>query len=145
MPFSAAVVSELQGEVKRLERDRAVIDARLDALRKILGEEQMSDGGTWGSVFSVGVSPSGRASQSASPIPGPDARSFRDEVLAVIRQHPGVKAAFVARALREHGVAPGGNTPLSHRVYNEVWRMTNNGVLRKNDDGGFTVVAQEEG
>jgi hypothetical protein len=59
-------------------------------------------------------------------------------VLAALRElGPGTKAAAVTKLLERRGYKPGGDTKLSHRVYNELWRAMKAGELRKTDNGGF--------
>jgi hypothetical protein len=54
-----------------------------------------------------------------------------------LRAHPGWKAGDVTRALRAEGYTRAGATRFSHRVYNEIWRMEKDGLVTKDEHGGF--------
>jgi len=124
MALSKAVISGLFAEIRSLEAQRAQLDERIAAIRTVLSGE----GETLAQAKYSTVPPALYAGMTVKAV-----------VASVLRELPGVKAADVTRHLRRVGYTPGGDTRLSHRVYNEIWRMMQTGEVIKNPDGGFTL------
>jgi hypothetical protein len=107
------------------------IEDRINAIKKVLGIE--SSAVVTRETPTVGVQMAfGKG------------KSVKTVVKDVLRDNPGARATDVTSFLRQRGYTTGGGTSLSHRVYNEIWRMARDGEVRKNPDGGFTVL-QEAG
>jgi hypothetical protein len=124
--LSSAVIGELRREIEALEVERASLTARIDAIRRVLGEEPSPASVSTPTLFSH------LPTQGGAP-------TVKAVVRQVLQQNPGVKAGDVTRILRERGYHPGGHTRLSHRVYNEIWRMAQSGEVERTEDGGFIV------
>lgn len=124
MALSKAVISGLVAEIRALEAQRAQLDERIAAIRTVLAGEGES------------LEP---AKYATVPLALYAGMTVKAVVTSVLRDLPGAKAADVTRHLRRVGYAPGGDTRLSHRVYNEIWRMQRTGEVVKNPDGGFSL------
>src|SRR5687767_5747050 len=120
MPLSAIVLAELHAELEALQRQRRQFDERIEALQKILHIDTKP---AEAHVPVTGILP-----MDMEPKGPPTVKAV---VLGVLRENPGVKAAFITRVLRKRGYKTKGPTRLSHRVYNELWRMWRDGEITK--------------
>jgi hypothetical protein len=125
MAFSPQVIAELRRELEGLIVQHRLIAQKIELLRQLIGSDAVT----------------------LTPPPstaGLHVRTWKDVVRHTLRDNPGAKAAKITKILRERGEAPGGETRLSHRVYNEVWRMVQAGEARRTAQGGF-VLNEERG
>lgn len=127
MALSTSVVQELRRELQRLEAERNKLGEQIDAIRRLI------DDGPERPKFTFG----GTVTETSLPAP----KSVKATVLDVLLQHPGWKSGQVTSFLRERGFETGGDTKLSHRVYNEIWRMVQSGEVVRTPDGGFVARA----
>lgn len=134
MGLSASVIAELRGELDSLVAQRDHIEDRINAVKKVLGIESSA-------VVTRETPTVGRVKVQMAFGKG---KSVKTVVKDVLRANPGARAADVTSFLRQRGYTTGGGSSLSHRVYNEIWRMARDGEVRKNPDGGFTIL-QEAG
>ncbi len=127
MSLSATVVAELNREILTLTRQRAEIDERIAALRKVLRPTEAQTQGD-GRPEPVRRDARKRVSKTIT----------KSVVYDALKERPGVKAAAITQLLRERGFkTAGGPKRLSHRVYNELWRMATDGEIVKTPDGRF--------
>jgi hypothetical protein len=125
MAFSESFMRELRQELDRLEGERRDLDTRINTLRRLLSTAEQP------SLLPT-VTP-------AQPRAAPE--TFKECVIAVLREHSGLRTPDITKTLRERGWVPGGGTDLGHRVYNELWRMRNRNQVRNTHDGGWELVA----
>jgi hypothetical protein len=136
MPFSPAVLAELHTELERLQKQRLDIDDRIDAIRRVLGDKL--PGQPSRVPLNVELLEGLIARDALSqPLPTPPTPTVKSVVFSVLKERPGVKAAAITKLLKERGFKTNGPTRLSHRVYNELWRMHRDGEITKTPDGRF--------
>jgi hypothetical protein len=134
MSLKKTTVTDLQRELRteqaqyvRLQAQCTKCGERIEVLKKILGKDRPRK---------TPISPARNVTQTRS-------RSGRGkwvtstDVINALRQHPGSKAAAITKAMREQGFKTKGR--LSHRVYNELWRLAREGRISKTSDGRFTL------
>jgi hypothetical protein len=130
--LSDSVKAALRAEMETLVVERRGIDERIAAIRMVLQDKT--------SPFLQGAPhPDLHDSQSLLEPRTAGTATVKDVVKAVMRERPGAKAGTVTKVLRNRGYKPGGETRLSHRVYNEMWRMVQTGEAVRTEDGGFKL------
>ena len=142
MPLSASAIAELDNELEDLRRQRTRLNERIQALEKILHIDrtpETADDGMLTVVAKIVTDPPPSAQLpirdlGMAPWGAPTVKSV---VLGVLKENPGVKAAAITRILRSRNFRTNGPTRLSHRVYNELWRMARDGEITKTPDGRF--------
>lgn len=135
MSFSPAVLAELHAEVESLQKQRLDIDERIDAIRRLLGNKL--PGQPSGRPARVPLDTNAFLALSEPEPPPLPTQTVKSVVFSVLKERPGVKAAAITKLLRERGYQTNGPTRLSHRVYNELWRMAKDGEVTKTPDGRF--------
>jgi hypothetical protein len=128
MAFSESFMREARQELSRLERDRKELDIRIGTLKQLL-TPSLFDAAT-----TAEANPNGSGRTTHAP-----KSSFKATVLGVIREHPGIVTPGITKTLKERGVVVGGNTEMGHRVYNEIYRMKNNGEIAEHQGGWVAV------
>ena len=127
MALSQSTTRELTRELVSLEKDRKKLDDKIAAIKHLLGE-------------AAAIQPHLVETRAATRAQTQPDASLGTTVLQVIRDRPGIKIPDVTKALVHIGFAIGGATPIGHRVYNEVWRLTKRGEVKKTSDGGYVPV-----
>jgi chromosome segregation ATPase len=123
--LSRAAIAELNREVTTLTRQRTEIDEQIAALQKVLHRDQSR---TQTEPQSVPSRAPKRATKWVN----------KAVVKAALKERPGVKGAALTELLRQRGYkTPGGAKRLSHRVYNELWRLVKDDEATKTSDGRF--------
>jgi hypothetical protein len=131
--LSRVVLAELQDELTRLAKEEEFIRQRIAAIRSILGMDLVDEPDAPQVTAAAIVTP-------AAVTP----KSVKALVKDVLRERPGVKSAVVTRILKLRGFHPGGQTRITHRVYNEIWRMVKTGEAEKTEQGGFRLTEKGE-
>src|SRR6266853_4443886 len=110
MALRKATLTDLRRELRTLQTQYVKWGERIEVLQKILADDRP------------------REAKPAPPraVPRRRSRSVRgkvvtsSDVLNALRQHPGSKAAALAKVMEQQGFKTTGR--MSHRVYNELWR-----------------------
>ncbi|HXG88114.1 MAG TPA: hypothetical protein VNJ02_07245 [Vicinamibacterales bacterium] len=131
MTLNPSALAELRRAVAGLVAERALIDEGIAAIRRVLAHYDTAE-------FPQRVPLAAPADDQQPAKTDKYAGMTMREVVSVhLRAHPGWKAADVTRVLRLEGYSRAGATRFSHRVYNEIWRMERDGLVTKNEHGGF--------
>lgn len=134
--LSRVVLTALQDELTRLMKERDALLQRIAAIRSILGVDVADQ------PLFVNVPPETiRVAEQPEPS---SPKTVKDTVKDVLRERPGVKSAVVTRVLKARGFQPGGKTRITHRVYNEIWRMVQDGEAERTEQGGFRLTEKGE-
>ena len=123
MALNTTVIKELRRELDCLKTDRMTIDAKIDALKRILGGTEVS---------SPASRKSGRRDAGARP-------SLRASILRALSQVPKATPAELTRQLEEDGFKVGGATTLRERVWHELSRLRRRGSVRRTRSGYYQV------
>ena len=131
MALNTTVLRELRRELECLKADRATVDARIDALTRILESSE---------VYSPPGPKSRRGGSRASTPAAASARpSLRASILGALKHLPKATPAELTRHLQEIGVQVGGATSLRERVWHELSRLRKRGFVRRTRRGYYQV------
>lgn len=143
MAFSPSTLLELRQELEGLNQLKAGVEARIRAIEALLtpfdvgqaGLPFQPEGGTNGMIRVV---PS-----RAIRVREVDDQSFvstglRAAILDTLKRHGANRAPDVAKMLTMQGFNNDSKTPLNTRVYNDLWRMSQKGLVTS-DDGVFSL------
>ena len=68
-----------------------------------------------------------------------DNTGFREAMRKVIREQAGILRKDITAKLKRTGTQVRGRTPLSTRVYNDLWRMEKSGEVQRDSKGGYLI------
>jgi hypothetical protein len=150
MSLNKATLDDLQAELERLHVLKGKIDQRVTAIEAILtpfdfGQVTLPFQSPAGGPNGKGATPSNlhlpppqTVAQVAAGL-GAVGTGLRAAILQVVREKGPIRAKAVSRILEARGLTfEGSSTPLPVRVYNDLWRMSEKGLLEKKD-GVFSV------
>jgi hypothetical protein len=133
MPLSLSTLSEIRTELANLHQLKVAIDERTRALEAILVPLDL---GQVALPF-LQHGDNGRTVESTTAreaTPPPSANTgLRAAILDELRKHGPRRAPEVAKRLAAKGFTNDSSTPLSTRVYNDLWRMSQKGVVTSRD------------
>lgn len=139
MPLSESARNELRTELKTLHQVKSAVDDRIKALEAVLTP---FDFGQAGLPFLVRFGENGNSDNEPEPLPIPGTTGetgLRASVLALLREYKRpMRAPEIAKILVQRGFSSIGKTPLSVRIYNDLWRVAEKGDV-ENDDGTFSL------
>jgi hypothetical protein len=139
MPFSDSTLSEIRAELVTLHQWQVRISERVKALESIL---EPFDFGQMALGFApappepplqVAITENVRVQDSVGANTG-----LRARVLDTLKKHGPMRAPQVARYLTSEGYEDDSKTPLSTRIYNDLWRMSEKKLIG-NENGMFSV------
>lgn len=133
MPLSPSAIKELRAELSYIESMQEKYAARASVIKAVL--EPFDVGRVAGTPTTV-------EQQVVSPVPKAVGSKFastglRAAILNVLRLGPG-RAPNIATILAQQGFKNDSTTPLATRVYNDLWRMKEAGIV-ENKDGVFSL------
>ena len=157
MPLSESAQDELRAELAAIDTLRKQmtqkLDARADVIRAVLEPFDFNQA-------ALPFAQSDRQATVASAAPKDDLDSrvraalaptinivvrnkfastgLRAAILGVLEEHGPLKAKSVAQILHQTGFKNDSKTPLQTRVYNDLWRMIEPGLV-ENNDGVFRL------
>jgi hypothetical protein len=141
MPLSDAALKEIRAELSALHQLKVKVEERVRALESILTPLEfdtprqldlaISDRGERVTQFEAGEEEPSFANRYAST-------GLRAAILDVLGKRGALRAPEVAQLLQKHGFKNDSKTPLQTRVYNDLWRLTQRGVVTK-EDGAFNL------
>lgn len=132
--LSPEIVVALRAELERLMKQRRTIDDNIQSILALLGPLVTAP--------SEAAALAGITTQASQEFLA--GKTVKQLVKDVLRERPGVKSAAVTKILMQRGFVPGGSTRITHRVYNEIWRMVQNGEAIKTELGGFRLTEKGE-
>ena len=136
MPLSAAVTKELQSELEEWKLLHQQAKEKIAALEAILASPRV----TWQTKESTPVPPRDHDLNSNRGSTSTDFSGFRASIRGILANEPNVRPCTVIAALVDAGFVAGGKTTLETKVYNELYRMAKNGLLRKSKAGRYSLV-----
>jgi hypothetical protein len=133
MALNRMVIRELQRELARLDMERAALEARSIAIRRILSSSEPEEMQTSVSQPSV---------HKRSKMPSRKEASVRAILVDLIKKSPGITSREATALLTNRGFSGTRKTSLSDRVYHELYRMLRTGVLRRSGAGFAMALAE---
>jgi hypothetical protein len=127
MALNRMVVRELQRELVSVDKERAALEAKSIAIRRLLSSSVTE--GTQAKVLSLSAQKRSTTSSSRKHL------SIRAMLLDLIKTSPGMTSREATALLTDRGVSGTRKTPLSDRVYHELYRMLHAGVLCRRGEG----------
>jgi hypothetical protein len=143
MALSESALNEIRSELATLHQVRVRVDDRIRILESVLAPFDLREVGL---PITIALPASGStlsnitsAKEPHEPMPLPATTGkvgLRASAIAVLRERGPLRASEIAEILRERGFSEeGAKTPLSTRVYNDLWRMAERGHLKS--EGGL--------
>jgi hypothetical protein len=134
MPLSRNAVGELQGELKSLQGLKARLDERIAAINAILtpmdfGQAELAFTGTQTPAPISARLPRKRRQRAV----GGGSTGLRAAVMKALQERGPMTARSIAAVLTEQGFQDDARTPLSQRIYNDLYR------LASSDDSGIVL------
>ena len=149
MAFSDSTIKELQCEIATAKQMRRGIDARISGLEAILASEptrlstsHIPDATHQHKAVSTKKSTKKRAAGTHGA--RRKRQPLRATVSAVIERTPGLTSGQMAQVLKDRGFSVRGKTNLRNRVYHELYRMVQLGLVRKDEKGAYVPTGAHE-
>lgn len=135
MNLSKSTTKELERVLADKKLARQTIDGEIAALEQVLAQQRSAAGPK------ALPKPVQMTRQQSAPLKG---HALRSALLTVVGQRGGLVPLEVTKAMKSAGFELDGKTSLHTRVYNELWRLSNNEpkVLRKDEKGGFWLAEE---
>lgn len=140
MPLSESALREIRSELSALHELQVKVNERVKALEAILVPFDFTQAALPFRVSHPPAQhgePSTNGSKEAARNPYAST-GLRAAILEVLQHHGPMRAPEIAAALERKGFANDSSTPLTTRVYNDAWRMTQRDIV-ENKDGAFSL------
>lgn len=130
MPLSRAFLDELQLELKGLHQLKVKIDERIRAIEAFMVPLDLGQVALPFLQGDNGHNAEHQPVQSRDATAGSSANNgLRKAILDTLRHNGPNRAPEVAKILKTKGFTNDSATPLSTRVYNDLWRMSKAGIV----------------
>lgn len=126
MPLTTAALLELKHELALLRRTRGDLAARIRTLERLLRFER--------APASSSIRPTSSEARPGTKRPsgGRSRATFQSQVAAVVTAANGLSPKQVVERLQRNGIFVSGRTSMYDRVYRELRRLAEKGVVRRN-------------
>jgi len=144
MPISPVVTKELKRELTDLKRTRGRVDARISALETVLTFDRAGEEAPAVRVIRQHLKAPKRMKSSGKKGGRHVHGSLRTKLSALLEKTPGLHSGGIIQALEQTGFSMGGKTPLRDRVYHELRRLNQVGVIRKDSSGAYALAKNKQ-
>ena len=144
MPLSPVVTKELKRELTDLKRTRGRVDARISALETLLKFDRAGEEAPAVRAISQRLKAPKRMKSSRKNAARHAHGSLGAKLSALIEKTPGLRSGGIIQALEQTGFSVGGKTPLRDRVYHELRRLGQVGVIRKDSSGAYAPAKNKQ-
>jgi hypothetical protein len=140
MPLSTSAIKEIDTELATLHRLQAEINDRIATLEAAKKPFQFGQAAQTPLPLRAANGHGGRVSETASVSPSASTNNgLRAAIIDVLREEGPKRAPEIAVVLETRGFSAGSTTPLSTRIYNDLWRLRKKDLVVGKKGGVFEL------